>query len=75
MFYNILHVEFNVLPECKVIVMGDEEPWKRFKQGADVIMTVLNTIIVNCIEDRLQGLKIGPRENQLESCCRNPGEK
>lgn len=40
MFYNILHVEFNVLPECKAIVMGDEEPWKRFKQGADVIMSV-----------------------------------
>lgn len=54
-----------------VIVIGDEEPWKRFKQGADVIISVLNTIIVNCI----QGLKIGPRENKLGSCCRNPGEK
>lgn len=67
MFYNILHVAFNVLPDCKAIVMGNEESWKRFKQGADVIMSVLNTIIVYYMEDRLQGLKIGPRESQLGS--------
>lgn len=53
---------FNVLSEFKAIVICDEEPWKKFKQGAYVIMSVLNAVIVNCMEDRFEELKAGPRE-------------
>lgn len=53
---------FNVLAEFKPIVICDEEPRKKFKQGAYVIMSVLNAITVNCMEDRFEGLKAGPRE-------------
>lgn len=48
--------------QFKAIAIYDEEPRARFKQEADVIMSALNTIIVKCMEDGLEGLKTGPRE-------------
>lgn len=42
------------------------------KQGADVTMSVLNTIIVKYMEGRFEGEKTGPREINEKVVAKTP---
>lgn len=44
--------------EFKAIAIGDEEPSKRFRQGADVSMSVFNAIVVTYMRIDLRGRRL-----------------